>query len=1302
MDIITEGWLDFLYEAEQEADQELLQELSPETTETQDEWIVDNGPAITQNFKELFGDALRIVIPGASDDDRKALAIVTALRRQEWAPSLPDAGIGYRTFKTKSVQQRNAILGAPADPADRGPEHYEIKTVAVAKLDLERKTTRVIPAGPRKGETIEKTEKTTMGRAIALLVKRGEIDKSLLDWWTKIQTLYTKKYNWEPLEQMFADIWDAGKYSVVISRAPRDILRMSDIGAIKSCHSEGDSHFKCAISEAKATGLLAYFVETNELNAFLNGKTDKHRAQKFVETFILVPRAVFEAFEPLDTLEETEVMLDSLKESVRTLIESLPGGPYATRAEREKKAFWAESVLNAVTPKMVRRAIESKLNHDPWPPLDTGKPDRPISDFDKKELFRDPMRDVKGISAVERVRLRKFVDEGGVEFAVPEIRTYGAEIPGFLNIVKDWAWEKQKHLFVGADEKLQIPEAKNLVRYGGSYEDNKDGMILNHFFDMAKLSYDPYFAWLSVKRISPGEDDRLDEYTNATNDMVAAALNKAKYVYFTVEVEMLDAGRITITADASARFRFDLGWKGSMEIDGDETHIITPSDSLVTTWASYAFPEDSREIEVIPAAYHASYRGEGYFAEKGRFFNPVLKIFDEYPEHSEYSLDKVDNILEMVFNWTCGDCRIPDNVDDYFNYYLNSIDDKYEEIHEQIRRHLVEENYVASTPFDAILEAENLDHTDKAVKLKYFDVFGADKDADDYDAEIYFVFKEPRGVRYTGPGFLYDMETGVKWPFAIETLPPEMVFGTWAIEKRVGVRDFIIVGADFLAEVSREIDVLRKAAYEHANAQLELDFGEKYRHMRPKFKGIAFDEDMEIKFHVSPATKEFFFHLKLTVTPTQNQMDVDGIFKFMEFIDEHPREIIAAVATVLKGRVQKVVKEREAPPEVDQEQLRLDSEGLIEKITANFVEIRQIQQQNLDIDPAEEEALDNAEYGLEWIEENWDSMDVIEKQTALENYLRPMENGSLGIANVFDPATGLLKFWNEMVRQRYVSGGRAPEAEFYRWGATRGHTWDASADIMEMTSLIGLPLEEQTIRLERLLAEVRQAIDLRIYKVEIGCAIDLRIAGRDSQIENQIRGIEGVTTKSGPDTSYRVYEIKFELTGLQPRDTYRDHILVPGIASDVRGVSVKNRGQVTLAGPQLKEYGRQGAVHSPPPKHVPTMVTPRVNIEDTMKDWAEGGVQIYDAPMNTNQMRYHVMTPVEELWPYCNRYYRGTKAEFDSDYESFIKAGAQAPVYVALGQNGRVKLTGNEDLVWFAKKAGVKELPVFFSYQRQV
>ena len=77
------------------------------------------------------------------------------------------------------------------------------------------------------------------------------------------------------------------------------------------------------------------------------------------------------------------------------------------------------------------------------------------------------------------------------------------------------------------------------------------------------------------------------------------------------------------------------------------------------------------------------------------------------------------------------------------------------------------------------------------------------------------------------------------------------------------------------------------------------------------------------------------------------------------------------------------------------------------------------------------------------------------------------------------------------------------------------------------------------------------------------------------------------------------------------------------------------------------------------------MNTPRMSINKVAQDWIDAGVMAYDTPMNTNNMAYHVMVPTKEL-------------------------------------NGRVKITGNEDDVWYATKSGLEELPVFFSYQKQV
>jgi hypothetical protein len=119
-------------------------------------------------------------------------------------------------------------------------------------------------------------------------------------------------------------------------------------------------------------------------------------------------------------------------------------------------------------------------------------------------------------------------------------------------------------------------------------------------------------------------------------------------------------------------------------------------------------------------------------------------------------------------------------------------------------------------------------------------------------------------------------------------------------------------------------------------------------------------------------------------------------------------------------------------------------------------------------------------------------------------------------------------------------------------------------------------------------------------------------------------------------------------------------------------------------------------------RNIRTTETPRKLLSDLMADWRDGSVVAYDVAMNTTDMRYHVMMPVEELIPYSSRVFRAPKDAFDGMYQNFIRQGAQSPVFVAIGKNGRIKITGGEELVWFAERAGLEELPVFLSYQKQV
>ena len=114
------------------------------------------------------------------------------------------------------------------------------------------------------------------------------------------------------------------------------------------------------------------------------------------------------------------------------------------------------------------------------------------------------------------------------------------------------------------------------------------------------------------------------------------------------------------------------------------------------------------------------------------------------------------------------------------------------------------------------------------------------------------------------------------------------------------------------------------------------------------------------------------------------------------------------------------------------------------------------------------------------------------------------------------------------------------------------------------------------------------------------------------------------------------------------------------------------------------------------------MPTPRMTIPQMIQDYSDSGQQPYDAAMHNAHMSYHVMLPVSELLEYLPRKYRGDALKYDTAYQDFIAYGPRNPVFLAIGQNGRAKITGNEDILFFAQEAGLQEVPVFISYQRQV
>ncbi len=75
---------------------------------------------------------------------------------------------------------------------------------------------------------------------------------------------------WEKNKDKLGNVNSDQGVSVIISRNPIDLLRMSDHKEFSSCHAPGEEWYKCAIQEALTGGAIAYVVRNSDLSKIKN------------------------------------------------------------------------------------------------------------------------------------------------------------------------------------------------------------------------------------------------------------------------------------------------------------------------------------------------------------------------------------------------------------------------------------------------------------------------------------------------------------------------------------------------------------------------------------------------------------------------------------------------------------------------------------------------------------------------------------------------------------------------------------------------------------------------------------------------------------------------------------------------------------------------------------------------------------------------------------------------------------------------------------------------------------------------
>ena len=251
----------------------ILREIEEDEMRVLEDVLDDLNPA-NLPLNDLFSGKMRVVIPFPTTDPSTDLGKFAKFfdsqeYNVEWEKGMVSA--------TREVSDtKDLVASLMGTPNEKRFKKFQMKIGKLfAKIaDLDRKKKEIV----KKDSEFQKNED----------YKR--IRKQILLYIPSPGIAGPAGYDLEDLATKFGQYWqqnaayikknidkiDSDKFSIIITRHPIDVLRMSDFDQITSCHSPASrsnayqSYYKCAVAEAQGHGAVAYVIETEDLLAATN------------------------------------------------------------------------------------------------------------------------------------------------------------------------------------------------------------------------------------------------------------------------------------------------------------------------------------------------------------------------------------------------------------------------------------------------------------------------------------------------------------------------------------------------------------------------------------------------------------------------------------------------------------------------------------------------------------------------------------------------------------------------------------------------------------------------------------------------------------------------------------------------------------------------------------------------------------------------------------------------------------------------------------------------------------------------
>ena len=236
--------------------------------------VLDDLDTANLPLNDLFSGKMRVVIPFPTTDPNTELGKFAKFFETQEYDVQWEKGIVSATREVSSIS--DLVSSLMGDPQKKKIKKFQMKIGKLfAKMaEISKKLKEIKKSDPE--------------------FQKNENYKRL----TQQRMLYTPNpgvagpagYDLEDLATKYGQYWqqnagyikkninelDSDKFSIIITRHPIDVLRMSDFDKITSCHSPASranayqSYYKCAVAEAQGHGAVAYVVETEELLSATN------------------------------------------------------------------------------------------------------------------------------------------------------------------------------------------------------------------------------------------------------------------------------------------------------------------------------------------------------------------------------------------------------------------------------------------------------------------------------------------------------------------------------------------------------------------------------------------------------------------------------------------------------------------------------------------------------------------------------------------------------------------------------------------------------------------------------------------------------------------------------------------------------------------------------------------------------------------------------------------------------------------------------------------------------------------------